>query len=128
MTWIKKHLIDNNAILLPYNHYHSFLCSVTNTQTPAYYGDIALDEHESQMMLSKGMALSDDPLQIWDLEDNKETNNRRNKYSNIPNSKPLDDIKIEMSKYAYLNYSSENSLTVGTVANEFIEQNVTALQ
>ncbi|VDO51426.1 unnamed protein product [Schistosoma margrebowiei] len=62
----------------------------------AYYGDIALDEHESQMMLSKGMALSDDPLQIWDLEDNKETNNRRNKYSNIPSSKPLNDIKSEM--------------------------------
>ncbi|CAH8637514.1 unnamed protein product [Schistosoma margrebowiei] len=65
----------------------------------AYYGDIALDEHESQMMLSKGMALSDDPLQIWDLEDNKETNNRRNKYSNIPSSKPLNDIKSEMSTH-----------------------------
>ncbi|CAH8656414.1 unnamed protein product [Schistosoma rodhaini] len=65
----------------------------------AYYGDIALDEHESQIMLSKGMVLSDDPLQIWNLEDNKETNTGRNKHSNIPNSNPLDDIKREISTH-----------------------------
>ncbi|CAH8590540.1 unnamed protein product [Schistosoma turkestanicum] len=65
----------------------------------AYYGDIALDEHESQMMLSKGMLLSDDPLQIWNSEDNEEMNNKRNKHSKMPVSASLDDVKSKTNDH-----------------------------
>ncbi|TNN16853.1 Tolloid-like protein, partial [Schistosoma japonicum] len=57
----------------------------------AYYGDIALDEQESQLMSSKGIALSDDPLQIWDLEVSDEMNNKQNKHSTESKSISLND-------------------------------------
>ncbi|CAH8638451.1 unnamed protein product [Heterobilharzia americana] len=54
----------------------------------AYYGDIALDEQESQVMSSKGIALSDDPSQIWNFLENEEKMESQQRIS----KKPLDSI------------------------------------
>ncbi|KAH8863355.1 Tolloid-like protein [Schistosoma japonicum] len=64
---------------------------IDKSDLTAYYGDIALDEQESQLMSSKGIALSDDPLQIWDLEVSDEMNNKQNKHSTESKSISLND-------------------------------------
>ncbi|KAK4475755.1 hypothetical protein MN116_001015, partial [Schistosoma mekongi] len=65
----------------------------------AYYGDIALDEQESQLMSSKGIVLSDDPLQIWNLEDSDEMNNKQNKHSTVSKSVSLNDNNKSKSSH-----------------------------
>ncbi|KAK4467351.1 hypothetical protein MN116_008890 [Schistosoma mekongi] len=84
------------------NEASKFLPSNSNSAvvytTLAYYGDIALDEQESQLMSSKGIVLSNDPLQIWNFEDSDQMNNKQNRHSTVSKSISLNDNNKSKSR------------------------------
>nr|CAH8868680.1 unnamed protein product [Trichobilharzia regenti] len=92
----------------------------------AYYGDIALDEEESQVMTSKGIVLSDDPSQIWNLEETEEMNNNlQNQPKRQHTLKPLKDTKeasgvhvTTSSNSRKQNFIQQNNTNVGNTQSK----------